>query len=116
MTADEFIERALKRGTSMGLSALGPVDQVVFAISEAEITCMIDGIDNLIERYGLGEMPLFADAFAAVGAVDIAMALRAIAQSPQPVADRLLALANDLINGRVGYDYESVAAYVTART
>ena len=37
--ADEVIEQAIRRGEREGLDALGPVEKVIFAISEAEVYC-----------------------------------------------------------------------------
>ena len=108
MNADEVIEQAIRRGEREGLDALGPLEQVIFAISEAEVYCDMDGIDSLLERYGTGKLTLFARAFSAVGAIEIANVLQAAVSAPEA----LLSLANRLITERQQYSYESIRAFV----
>ena len=113
MDADTFIAAAIAAGETSGLGALGSLQQIVFAVSEAEVTCDIDGMDNLIHRYGAGSLPLFGRAYAEIGAAEIAEALRELAMSP--VSAPLVSRANSLISNRTGYDYETIRTYVAAR-
>ncbi|MXV05658.1 MULTISPECIES: hypothetical protein [unclassified Xanthomonas] len=116
MNTDEIIDHAIHRGEREGLEALGPVEQFIFAISEAEVHCDIDGIDNLLQDYGTSKMGLFAQAFSAVGASEIANALQAISSSTDPVPEELLSRANHLITVRHQYTYESIRAFVERDT
>lgn len=112
MNASLINEQAISRGQMEGIDALGPIEAAVYAISEAEVYCDIDGIDSLIHRYGLHRMSLFAQSFASIGAMEIAEALRQLAESnPQP-PERLLDLTNKLITQRHGYTYEAIQAFV----
>ncbi len=112
MDANTFITAAIAAGETSGLDALESLQQIVFAVSEAEVTCDIDGIDNLIYRYGANSLPLFGRAYAEIGAAEIAEALRQLAKSP--VSEPLLSRANSLITNRTGYDYEAIRTYVAA--
>lgn len=116
MNADAVIEQAIRRGEREGLDALGPAELVIFAISEAEVYCDMDGIDSLLERYGTGTIALFARAFSAVGAIEIANALQAVASSADSVPEELLSHANRLITERHQYGYESIRAFVERGT
>jgi hypothetical protein len=113
MDADIFITSAIALGETSGLAALGSLQQIVFAVSEAEVTCDVDGIDNLIYRYGADSLPLFGRAYAEIGAAEIAEALRQLATSP--MSESLLGRTNSLISNRTGYDYEAIRTYVAAR-
>ncbi len=112
MSPDYLIEKAIDRGTQEGLYSLDSVDQAIFAVSEAEVSCDVDGIDSLVHRYGEEAMDLFASAFLSIGAVDIAETLRAIASNGVAERDRLLTRANGLIRARHQYSYESIRALV----
>ena len=113
MNTTQFIEQAISRGETEGIEALGPREQVVFAVSEAEVLCDMEGIDSLLHKYGAGSMEsLFAQAFAAIGAREIASALGRVATSEEPIAEHILSHANRLITERHGYTYESIQAYV----
>ena len=112
MSPDDLIEKAIDRGTREGLYSLDPVDQAIFAISEAEVSCDVDGIDSLVDRYGEEAMNLFASAFLAVGAVEIAETLRAMASHSVGERDGVLTRANELIRDRHQYSYESIRALV----
>jgi hypothetical protein len=103
MNAETFIENAIEIGQRSGWQALNTVQRFVFAISEAEVYCDKDGINSLIDHYGMNEMEIFADAFKAVGANEIANVLSNIARSPAPLLEDLLSLANNLITQRNGY-------------
>lgn len=94
------------------MDALDPIEATVFAISEAEVYCDMEGIDALLDRYGTENMDLFAKAFSAIGVSDIAAAFHAIATSAAPVARELLSQANALIAERKGYSFASVESFV----
>lgn len=87
--------------------ALEPNQRLVFLISEAEVLCDMEGIDSFLDRYAAEWLGESADAFAAVGATEIAAGLRAIARTG---ADALVVgQTNTLIAQRVGYDYDASA-------
>lgn len=71
MTADEFIQDAIDRGSRDGASPLGPLARAVFLISEAEVECDMGGIDGFVERRDAGMLRETAAAFALVGAGEI---------------------------------------------
>jgi len=50
MSQDDFIEKAIDRGVREGLYSLDPVEQAIFAVSEAEVYCDMEGIDSLLDR------------------------------------------------------------------
>lgn len=112
MDALARIERAIRAGEAHGLASLGPVDTVIYAIAEAEVYCDKDGVDSLVDHYGVTRMSIFAQAYSAIGASEIAQALRAIAMAPQPVPEALLARAHELIACRKGYSSESIEEFV----
>lgn len=112
MDAAQFIEQAISQGETVGLDALDLKAKFVFAISEAEVTCDIDGIDNLVYRYGKASIALFAQAFAAIGASEISIALGEVALADDPIPEHLLSAVNRLITERNGYTYESIEAFV----
>ena len=112
MNTTQFIEQAISRGETEGIEALGPREKFVFAVSEAEVLCDMEGIDSLIQKYGVSSMEsLFAQAFSAIGAHEIASALSRVATSEEPIAEHILSLANRLIAERHGYTYESIQVY-----
>ena len=113
MDADATIRDAIELGQSLGLGGLSGIQQVVFAISEAEVHCDIDGIDSLLHRYGIPAMNTFAQAYKAIGATEIANLLNDIARATAPIPESLLALVNDMVTERRGYDYENVRAFVS---
>jgi hypothetical protein len=51
MNIEGFIDEVIKLGSQSGLSALNPIQRKVFLISEAEVSCDINGIDSFIDRY-----------------------------------------------------------------
>lgn len=110
----EFINRAIAAGEERGLRALAPLERTVFAIAEAEVYCDKDGIDALILRYGVDQLPVFAGAFAEIGAAKVAASLSALGEK-SGAPEQLLSVANELITGRVGYSYRRIVAYVEAR-
>ncbi len=99
------------------MGSLNPVEATVFAISEAEVYCDMDGIESLLDRYGIDAMERFATAFLTIGASEIAAALHAISAFPLiPVPRELLSLANELVSDRKGYSYENIASFVERST
>jgi hypothetical protein len=112
MDADKFINEALDAGRENGLHTLQSLQQVVFAVSEAEITCDMDGIDSLIDHYGTERLSLFERAYALIGATEIAAALHQLTMSP--TSEVFLEHANSLITERRGYDYESIRTYIAS--
>lgn len=114
MDPDNFINAALSAGGRNGVEALDSNQRVVFLISEAEVYCAMEGIDGFLNRYSPKWLAETADAFAAVGALEIADGLRAIGPDT-PTNDLLLDRVNDLINRRAGYDYEPIRQVVQSR-
>jgi hypothetical protein len=115
MNSDAAVRDAIEQGERYGLGSLVGVQKLVFAISEAEVYCDKDGIDGLIHRYGAPAMCTFAQAFEAVGAVEIAAALIALTKD-EPIPEALLERVNTFITDRQGYDYESLRALVSSST
>lgn len=112
MSVDAFIADAIDRGAKHGLSSLAPLAQVVFAVTEAEVYCDMEGIDSLFEKYGYSSSALFADAFRAIGASKVGAAFFDVAQSDPPISELLLDELNDLVRERCGYGYENISSYV----
>jgi hypothetical protein len=112
--ADAFITTALRLGKRNGVAALDTDQRLVYLISEAEVDCDINGIDTFLDHYGPSWMAEAAAAFAAVGATEIASALRVITPDTQR-EDPLLDRANDLITKRSGYDYEAIRQEIKRR-
>jgi hypothetical protein len=113
MDSNAAIRDALDLGERHSFTSLVGVQKLVFAISEAEVYCDKDGIDELIHRYGAPAMCTFAEAFEAVGATEIATALLALTND-EPVPEAALARANALITDRKGYAYENLQALVSS--
>jgi hypothetical protein len=111
-----FIDEALKLGSQSGLSALNPIQRKVFLISEAEVSCDMDGIDSLIDRYGASMLLEAAEAFSAVGASAIAAGLEEVAHSSPSTNKELLDRVNTLIRNRSGYDADSIEGYMAGHT
>ena len=114
MTTDEFIEAAIEAGGREGVESLEPAGRLAFLISEAEVLCDMEGIDSFLDRYAPSWLPETASAFEAVGASEIASHFRTIAIYP-PADENVLSMLNDLIRGRIGYDYESIRMAVESR-
>src|SRR5215210_5115055 len=89
MEYERFIDEAIKLGMQSGLDSLSPLQRKVFLISEAEVTCDMDGIDSFIGGHESGILLEAAEAFSAVGASAIAAGLKDIAQA-SPSADGAL--------------------------
>jgi hypothetical protein len=111
---DAFISTAIEVGSHDGIGALDADQRLVYLISEAEILCDIDGIDNFLDQYFPQWKEETAAAFAEVGAAEIAMGLRAITADTMR-DDPLLDRVNDLIRIRAGYDYETIRMAVEQR-
>jgi hypothetical protein len=114
LNADEFINTAIGLGARNGVAVLDPDQRLVFLISEAEVDCDMNGIDTFLNSYFPLWMAETADAFAAIGATEIAASLRAITRDTQR-DDPLLDRANDLITERSGYDYEAIHREIERR-
>ena len=114
MNAEEYIDIAIRRGERLGLNSLAPLERKVFLISEAEVLCDMEGIDSLINRYGINELEECAEAFQSVGANEIATKLKASIR-PESLSDGLLNELGSLISSRAGYSYESILQYVKER-
>ena len=115
MSSDAFIAQAIAQGAERGIVALDPVARTVYAVSEAEGYCDMEGIDGLFDRYGYEAASVFAEAFASIGATEIAVAFTSVAKASPPPSDRSLSHLNDLIRDRRGYAYENITAYVQQR-
>jgi hypothetical protein len=114
--ADEFITNAIDLGQKKGMTSLSPMQRIVWMVSEAEVYCDKDGIDALIDHYGLSAMLEFAQAFHAVGASEIAQAIAQIPIRSGEHREVSFDLANRLIRSRHGYSYESIRAAVASGT
>jgi hypothetical protein len=111
MSADEFINQAIERGSRNGVASLDAVERMVFLISELETDCDMNGIDTFLSRYSSGWVSGTADAFEAVGAAAIADGLRAIKEHSTR-DDALLKTVNELVTSRSGYDYDAIRSLV----
>jgi hypothetical protein len=109
-----FIDAAIELGSREGIGALDADQRLVYLVSEAEVLCDIDGINNFLDLYFPQWKEETAAAFAEVGAAEIAIGLRAITAETMR-DDPLLDRVNDLITGRVGYDYETIREVVGER-
>jgi hypothetical protein len=114
LDADDFITTAIRRGVGNGVAALDPDQRLVFLISEAEVDCDMNGIPAFLDHYRPLWMAETADAFAAVGAIEIAKCLRAVTPDTQD-EDPLLDRVNELITKRSGYDYEAIRREIVRR-
>jgi len=114
MTPEDFIDQAIAAGQRDGVAALDPDQRLVYLIAEAECLCDMEGVDSFLDRYAPDWIAEAAAAFEAVGAADIALELRA-APLNAPVDDPRLDRLNELIVGRVGYDYEAMRRVVEER-
>lgn len=112
MTPESFISQAIEQGFELGLDSLEPVARTVFAISEAEVTCDINGIDGLFDRHGLASAATFSAAYRAIGAVEIGAAFELAILVGDPPPEELLARLNGMISERRGYSYQDIVKYV----
>jgi hypothetical protein len=114
VTTDEFISEAIAAGHRNELSALERGQRLVYLISEAECYCDMEGIDSFFARYAPTWITETAEAFEAVGAVEIATEFRSVPLDA-PVGDLRLNRLNDLITRRAGYGYEAIRRVVESR-
>lgn len=114
LTPDAFIEAAIKLGAQNGVASLDPDQRLVFLISEAEVYCNMDGVDAFLDHYRQDWLSEAAEAFHAVGAVEIAVGLRSINADTQH-DDPLLEQINTLITNCAGYDYEAIRRVIEDR-
>jgi hypothetical protein len=112
VTAEQAIDLAIERGQREGLAALDAVARWVFVVSEAEVLCDKDGVDSFIDRYGRTGLLELADAYRRLGAESLAAASQAVAETLPTPSEAALDLLNQLVRGRVGYDYEALRAAV----
>jgi hypothetical protein len=115
MTSDDFITDAIDLGQSNGVASLDPNQRMVFLIAEAEADCDMNGIDTFLSRYGLDWISETAAAFDAVGATEIAAEMRVAPLDALFTGDKRLDRLNELITGRVGYNYEAIQRIVEER-
>lgn len=111
MTTEDFISASIERGAKEGLRALSAKERVVFLVSEAEVLCDMEGIDTLVDRIESKEVFGVSEAFAAIGASEIAACLRQIEEALPLRDDDALTRGNDLIRSRAGYSYEAIKRY-----
>ena len=111
MTTDEFISASIDRGVTEGVRALSDKERVVFLVSEAEVLCDTEGIDSLVDDIESKKIFGVSEAFAAIGAIDIATCLREIENALPMRNDEALTRGNDLIRSRSGYSYDAVKRY-----
>src|SRR3954468_21349521 len=74
MSGAEFIHSALKTGGERGLSGLSGAARKVWLISEAEVLSEMEGIGAFLDA-DAKSLPEAADAFASIGAREIAECL-----------------------------------------
>ena len=113
MTAEKFIGVAIDRGQSLGADALSALERTVFLISEVEVYCTKDGIDSFIVRYDTAGLRQASEAFAMIGATEVAAALEALARAGPEFPEPLLERANNLVVDHVGWDYDTIHAAVS---
>jgi hypothetical protein len=111
VTTDEFITTAIARGAKEGFRALSEKQRVIFLVSEAEVLCAMEGIDTLLDWIEREELCGVSDAFAAIGAGEIATCLARIEQALPARDDAELMHANRLITSCAGYSYETIQRY-----
>lgn len=115
MNSDDFINAAINLGQSKGVASLNSVQRMVFLIAEAEADCDMNGIDTFLSRYGPDWISEAAAAFDAVGAAEIAAEMRSAPLDSLFTGDTRLDRLNELITGRVGYNYEAIQMVVEKR-
>jgi hypothetical protein len=103
----EIIDLALKRGAEKGLAGLSGWERRIYLISQAEILCDMEGVTTFLDQFETS-LPEAAEAFAAVGADEIAQSLRAICAALPQRPEELLDWAGQLISSRSGYDYDTI--------
>jgi hypothetical protein len=115
MTSDDFITEAIDCGQRNGVASLHPDQRMVFLIAEAEADCDMNGVDTFLSRYAPDWIPEAAAAFDAVGATEIAKEIRVAPLDSLFTGDPRLDRLNELIVGRVGYNYEAIHRAVEDR-
>ena len=115
MNADEFINAAIDKGQSIGLASLDADERSVFLISEAEVSCDMNGIDTLLNSYARADIAECARAFAEIGACEIAAALEQVASALPAREEAALSRVDTLIKDRVGYDYDAIRRAIDRR-
>lgn len=109
---DAFIDDAIHRGQTGGISSLSGVARWIYLISEAEVRCDKDGIDSFVDAHGEEGIAQLATAYAAIGAASIASSLmNLLRQMPNP-SDAALNDASARITERDGYSYEDLVKAV----
>jgi hypothetical protein len=114
MTPNEFIEEAIAAGERNGVATLDFDQRLAFLIAEAEADCQANGIDTFLWRYGQERLLETAEAFAAIGASEIAEVFRLLA-SGRTTDETLLAQVNNLITTCTGYDYQAIRRVIERR-
>jgi hypothetical protein len=118
MTPEAFIEGAIQAGGQHGVASLTPDQRLVYLIAEAECLSDMEGVEAFLDRYAplwLREAAAaFEAAFEAVGATEIAAELQAMATAKPAQYSREDRL-NELLTGRVGYDFEAIRRVVAER-
>ncbi len=114
--AKQFINAAIDKGIAQGLDSLTALEQEVFLISEAEVSCDMDGIDSFFDKYAPAHIALAARTFGNVGAVEIAKALMSLVKAHPRRPEEPMVRANELITDRFGYSFESLERHVEVTT
>ena len=112
MDIESYIQNAIEIAASKGLESLDPCQKSIFYISEAEVTCNMDGIDSLIDRYGQKAMACFSTAYSQIGAHSISALFAVIATGD--IDEETLSEINELITNREDYSYNSISKYIEA--
>jgi len=115
MNVEQFLDAAIKQGEQAGAAALAPLERAIFLVSELEVSCDKDGIDSFLNLYGPSELDAVAEILRAAGATATPDGLTRIARALPQRDDALLRSVNDLVTGRTGYDYDSLAKVVASR-
>ena len=115
MNVEQFLDAAIKQGEQACAAALAPLERAIFLVSELEVSCDKDGIDSFLNLYGPSELDAVAEILRAAGATATPDGLTRIARALPQRDDALLTSVNDLVTGRTGYDYDSLAKVVASR-
>ena len=114
MTPDAFISESIAAGQDRGVAGLDADQRLVYLIAEAECLCDMEGVDSFLNCYSPEWIPETAAAFEAVGAVEIAAAMRSVPVDAT-AGDTLLNRLNELITRRAGYNYDAIRRVVEMR-
>jgi hypothetical protein len=115
VNTDDFIRDVIEKGQRSGVDELDPIQRAVYLVSELEVRCDMDGIDSFLDRYPVSDLRTSAELLRAAGAAALADGLVQIADSLPHPDDALLTRVTDLVSGRAGYDYDSIARAVADR-